>query len=476
MNPRRNLYYQLLWLIQFFVAPPNLAWAQNFKEIPCPNSPHQLVERIDDVVTKHGLWLREIRDFVPGLYDDEETDVSSLLSHKGWKGQRASLCNMRFAGNDWSGVKLAGADLRNISAPRNSFADSDFRYASLNSARVIGSNFSRSNLSGAAFTNADARSAIFNHAQMTSTDLSGSRLGAAQLSRADLAFAKLIAADLSDSNLRETNLSNADLTRVTLARSDLSRAFLIDVRVRGAVLGGANLTEAIYAPIDGPPDPYVAGITGLKNVTFPEGRGDGLVQLRGLLLAAGLRQQEREATYAIEVAQTGHALRRWTTNPTHALEAVFRKVLFEWTSGYGLYPFRPLALMAALWLVCIPIYRSVIANSPAAQRTRASIHICASNGTHERGMRATRNTATRNTRLIKQGLSAWGWSAYISLLSMFHIGFRELSLGTWITRIQPHDFSVELTGWIRSFSGVQSLLSVYFFALCLLTYFGRPFQ
>ncbi len=63
-----------------------------------------------------------------------------------------------------------------------------------------------------------------------------------------------------------------------------------------------------------------------------------------------------------------------------------------------------------------------------------------------------------------------------SVLSAFHLGWRELNVGNWIARIQAHEYTLRATGWVRAVAGVQSLLSVYLLALWALTYFGRPFQ
>jgi hypothetical protein len=60
--------------------------------------------------------------------------------------------------------------------------------------------------------------------------------------------------------------------------------------------------------------------------------------------------------------------------------------------------------------------------------------------------------------------------------SAFHIGWRELTVGAWISRIQPNEYEMRATGWMRVAAGLQSLLSVYLIALWTLTYFGRPFQ
>ena len=73
-------------------------------------------------------------------------------------------------------------------------------------------------------------------------------------------------------------------------------------------------------------------------------------------------------------------------------------------------------------------------------------------------------------------LAALGRAAYFSLLSAFHIGWHDLNVGTWIARIQPQEYTLRATGWVRVVSGIQSLLSVYLLAMWALTYFGRPFQ
>jgi hypothetical protein len=52
----------------------------------------------------------------------------------------------------------------------------------------------------------------------------------------------------------------------------------------------------------------------------------------------------------------------------------------------------------------------------------------------------------------------------------------RFSVGTWLSRAQPRNFALDATGWVRTVSGIQSLLSVYLLAIWLLTYFGRPFE
>jgi hypothetical protein len=68
------------------------------------------------------------------------------------------------------------------------------------------------------------------------------------------------------------------------------------------------------------------------------------------------------------------------------------------------------------------------------------------------------------------------YALYFSLLSAFHLGWREFNVGIWLQQLQPRRFGFEATGWVRTVSGFQSLLSVYLLALWVLTYFGRPFD
>ena len=70
---------------------------------------------------------------------------------------------------------------------------------------------------------------------------------------------------------------------------------------------------------------------------------------------------------------------------------------------------------------------------------------------------------------------ALGYAVYFSVLSAFHIGWRELNVGNWISRLQFRTYSLQATGWVRTVSGLQSLISVYLLAMWALTYFGRPF-
>ncbi len=61
------------------------------------------------------------------------------------------------------------------------------------------------------------------------------------------------------------------------------------------------------------------------------------------------------------------------------------------------------------------------------------------------------------------------------MLSAFHSGWGELSVGNWIARLPPRPYRLQPTGWMRTVSGIQSLLSADVLALGALSYLGQPF-
>jgi Pentapeptide repeats (8 copies) len=157
-----------------------------------------------------------------------------------------------------------------------------------------------------------------------------------------------------------------------------------------------------------------------------------------------------------------------------AAEGIFRKIAFDLTTRYGLDPARALLTVATIWALLIPVYSLPIWRRPRPKSGSGIYRIWPKDRVEVRDGKPTLDNAARVERLHSDGVAILGWSAYFSLLSAFQIGFREFNVGTWLTRAQPHNF--ESTGWIRSLAGLQSLLSVYLFAMWLLTYFGRPFQ
>lgn len=152
-------------------------------------------------------------------------------------------------------------------------------------------------------------------------------------------------------------------------------------------------------------------------------------------------------------------------------------VFFEWTTGWGLYPGRALLLVLELMVGMTVVYVFPITLLP--------YHLGARSGVYRIWPRHRLDPVSEGTGIAERAYAerltagfpaAVAWAFYFSMLSTFHIGWRDLNVGTWISRVQPSEFALRGRGWVRVVSGAQSLISVYLVAMWVLTYFGRPFQ
>jgi len=388
-----------------------------------------------------------------------------------------AVCN-----SEYKGIKLTEGELKKILARHKEWAE-DFR-------------------TGKALRQ-DERRANLCMANLRNVNLSGAYLWSANLCRADLFKANLSGASLQEADLSGAILDVADLSGAILEVADLSGAFLgladlSGVDLNWANLSGANLSLAKLKSVNfelkpnALPDIHSMGRARFLSEMRYESSPHSLVELREALKKAGLRQQEREITYAIEHTKrqlvwkkSGIALkipldmdwrekahvieytRRLIRGVAGLVEGSFRFFLFEITSDYGMYPGRPLLIIIGLILIFSIPY--VIALRP---KGRAGIW-------QEWSKDRVRKDEGKEepVRLSAKGLRRRIWiGLHFSLLSAFYIGWRDFNVGYWIIRMQPHEYVLRATGWVRTVSGLQSLISVYLLALSVLTYFGRPFE
>jgi len=442
---------------------------------------------------------------------------SALQEHKAWidrmwiesdqkEGHRA-----RFREADLIGAHLNGADLR----------EADLRGTDLTEADLIGADLRRADLRNVKLTsanlrNADLREANLREADLIDADLSGARIQGLQLEKANLldttidaSFAKhqkwqliwelvndkvskkdlsgtdlheaylrganLSHTDLSKADLRSADLNGADLSGADLSKTDLSEADLIGVNLRGADLSKADMRNSnlIGADLDGvifelraESLPNIAAISSANNLSKLRYKDSphALVELREAFKKAGLLTQEREITYAIK-----HSRRQllWGKNVWRKLESLFNLTFFELTCWYGMKPGRPLIVM--LMLICfLTIPYMIVLIWPPKDDGIWQIWF------HDR---VHKHLGSDEPIRLRMGvLKALRFGFFFSLLSAFSIGWREINVRNWIVRLQRQEYILRATGWVRTVSGLQSLISVYLMAIWVLTYFGRLFE
>ena len=338
----------------------------------------------------------------------------------------------------------------------------------------------RANLTGANLTGANLFAANLTEANLFQAKLTGANLTEANFFRANLTGAGLLRANLTGANLTGANLTGANLTGAGLLLANLTGANLFRANLSGADLPFANLHSAIFEPDPGSLSSVtrIEFATNLSRLIFRDS-DVSLVVLRKRFADLGLRRQEREVTFAKSRAQQvngWHADSIWSK-----IDAGFSYLAFDLTCGYGLYTGKLLKVLGASILFMALIYALALRShgNGALWRVWLPDRVRKGEGQTEPERlwweRAKwsggppRGFVFRLCRALALGL-------LFSLVSSFQIGWRELNVGNWITRLQPREYTLRATGWVRVVSGAQSLLSVYLLALWVLSYFGRPFE
>jgi uncharacterized protein YjbI with pentapeptide repeats len=452
------------WLVIASISVLCGAWNPVEENQPCPRPKERCAQAADckftetqvqQILIDHRAWLER--------WNSQDSPRSTPENLKG----RANFCNANL-----HRLKLKSANLRQANLQGADLSETELDDADLFAASLVDANLNLVQLRGATLDNADLR-----NANLTAAILADAKLVGADLRGADLHLAKLQNAILQNAKLEGANLNQAGLEKAELRGANLRGADLSNAVVTEAILAFTDLSDANYSPVSKPPNLFVAGIRGLDTVAFRPGQEVGLIQLRELLQKGGHRELERQATYAIERGSTKYAISEWRNSWRLALEGIFRRVAFDWTTAYGMKPGRALMLIVAVWLALIPIYAWVIWRQSYPARPRWGIYrVWPRERIEITDDGPTLDMSARVERLCVPAPALFGWSAYFSLLSAFQLGFREFSVGTWIARAQPRSFSLDSSGWVRTISGIQSLVSLCLLALWVLTYFGRPFQ
>jgi hypothetical protein len=298
----------------------------------------------------------------------------------------------------------------------------------------------------------------------------------------DLSGAHLMGADLMGADLNGANLSGAHLNGANLNGADLNGANLSGAHLNGAHLKGAQLGRAVFEPESLPELRGMAAAKNLELLTY-QTNPSALVQLRKQFEDGGLREQEREITYALKRREAELSRDNCMRGlPTDCVSFVFNTVFFDWTCWYGMSPGRPLIFGCLLWLLCSLLYFGFIHTSGESGLYRV----------YGQSVPEDTETKTRVLRILParigqtlgpQRLFHFLWrewslmrtAMFFSLMSAFNIGFRDINFGRWLRLLTRQEFDIKAVGWARVVAGWQSLISVYLLALWVLTYFGRPF-
>ncbi len=432
------------------------------------------------------------------------------------------------AGAVLKGADLSGADLDGSTLNR----------ADLTGAILIGANLNGADFSNGILNDADLASAVKSRGAVSSNGSSTEGLGQVRLrclheggtSQAksdndvllgagkggtDATGAVFISAQLANACLNGVALGGANFTKASLTGADLSDADLSGAGGSTGDPGGADFSfadvnDAIYQPHQATDLLLMSKAANLAGLEFQDD-SQPIISLRNGLRDGGFVQQERDVTEAYQNHRPDFGANlpaRGQRSPGQELivfgriaEYWISQVLFDWTCGWGAKPGKPLWIIAINALLCAPVYwigmhfrrgrsgiylvatSTPVAIDGATQRAvRVEVHPVIDSGPGEK------TRLKRWTRGWWGAMGSWIWNVsgqefgalktamLFSLMSVFSIGFEDFDAGQWIRALMSRDFDLKARGWMRTLSGLQSLLGLGLLALSILSYFGHPFE
>jgi uncharacterized protein YjbI with pentapeptide repeats len=158
----------------------------------------------------------------------------------------ATLTGGNWGFSDLSGADLSGARLTCAPAAPEQRPDANctrIQWATLDGANFLGADLTFAFLSNSSMRGVNLKDVVLDRVRMGRSDLTGSDLSGAVLTDADLRNIILTGADLRGATLVRAELGEAELTCVTPAAGG-------DPPSGCANLSGANLTEAVFEPVD----------------------------------------------------------------------------------------------------------------------------------------------------------------------------------------------------------------------------------
>lgn len=318
----------------------------------------------------------------------------------------------------------------------------------------------------------DLTRAHLQHANLSHLDLSGARLAYADLSDADLTETKFETADLTGVSFDRANLCGANLFTARLDHASFTSANLNSANLQTTTLnsasfeqtdlhdtdfGNSDLTNVDFAPGHLPPAGNIGNVTGLATL-FSIHSPAALLELRKALHDSGYDQAQRQVNASIH---------RYDQN---ALQRLIFDDTCEWGSNWT----RPLKIAAGLFFLCGLIYWIGL-----RFRLHAVLYLIAKPKGKERqlriGLQALRPTGSRRARR-RWERKLLGTAFLFSLTSVLNLGFQGFDFGRYIRMLHTRDFDLRARGWMRTLSGIQSLLGLALVAMSLLSYFGHPFE
>lgn len=253
--------------------------------------------------------------------------IGSGIKLIGFDFSRTNLSNSCFSRPDFEGANFSQADLANVTLCWGNFSRANLQRANLKKA-----NLNEADLGGADLSNADIKEAQLARANFKGAVLRGANLSGAILNRSVFSrpkYAKIYDTELSEAynraSLRGANLSRAYLIEANLSGADLIKADLSEATLIEADLTDADLSEAklIKTQLWGA-DLRSAFLTrtDLSGADLGEAKLSAAHFIGAILIEADLTMTEAVATHFKQAILTGACIEDWNISSQTNLDGV----------------------------------------------------------------------------------------------------------------------------------------------------------
>jgi hypothetical protein len=426
----RRYLFVLVFILPFFVllTRPSTAFT-NCKpdNSQIPLSAAEIEGRLQD----YNKWLQQIG----ALDKNGNISIFSLREARSRHiKEPQSFCNTEIVNVSFSGKHLAGIDFSYANLRGSDFSKTQLEDVSFEGACLIGANFKSS----------DLWAVTFNSANLWRTDFANTRI-AGTLFRQSL----LVDTDFSDADMRFIDFASAAYMAAKDPKIFISLMGL-EAMTWSIQEWSEQNRELAFRCVAPPSDRQSFSLA------YSDSQSFSLIRLRKMFTDSGYTDYAKRTTVAIEHGKYEEMMysKDWLTE----LEGVTRYVIFGVSTSYGLYPSRALTFLIISVFCFSFIYWPVIAikrraNDKGIFRILPDDRIVRAKGGYQLMKKKVQ-------KIYLPWRRAYLYALLFSISSAFQLGWKDINIGAWVSRLQPREFALVAKGWVRSVAGIQTLVSL----------------
>ncbi|WP_243359794.1 pentapeptide repeat-containing protein [Fundidesulfovibrio terrae] len=275
--------------------------------------------------------------------------------------------------------------------------------------------------------------------------------------------AKFKNSTIEDCSFTSCSLNDADFSNSIIINTDINNARLLKININNATVQFTGIPDANF----------IGEIANIKTSRASEPHFTFLQWLKNTYSTKSLDSKYKEATFALELSKK--------QSSSSADGKQYLSTFFYYSCEYGLNNARLINALLTIIIIFSIIYFLSSYNPLFSIHTNKACFY-KKNSTHglfisyPKGGVSCESLKYSDRQLLFHNPHDFIHAIYISLLMSSRIGWRDLTISNWITRLQPTEATYDTHGWIRIAAGIQSLSSIILIVVYLVANFGKPFN